>query len=125
MVATPFLQWQPSAAASGGVAQAELGSWQMLRAFGRRISVATNPPDLVVARNTNLLTLKLQGPSWTRILNEYLGSGLLTSPMASLPELDRRLALRDAPSDTMPDARVRGRRYPGEVERILDKRKKD
>ena len=76
---TAFLGWQPAAAGAGGVAQVFLGTWQMLKAFGARLSASQLPADLAASRNVGPLTVKLSGAAWTRILNEYLASNLLAA----------------------------------------------
>ena len=84
---TAFLGWQPAAAGAGGVAQVFLGTWQMLKAFGARLSASQLPADLAASRNVGPLTVKLSGAAWTRILNEYLASNLLAATFSSRAEL--------------------------------------
>ena len=74
---TPFLGWMPAPAGATGVPQVRLLSWQMLKAFGARLSASRSPADLPASRNANPLLLALTGGLWTRYLNELVASGLL------------------------------------------------
>ena len=74
---TSFLGWRAAPAGAAGLAQVELDTWQMIAAFGSRFQTSRAPADLAAARNAHPLRLKLTRAAWTRILNEYLASGLL------------------------------------------------
>lgn len=93
-LSTPFLGWAASGGnAPGGASLVTLSTSQMLVAFGARLSCAKSPADLPAANKVNPLTVGLSGAAWTRILNEYLSSGLLNAgSMASRAELITRLS---------------------------------
>ncbi|KAL1526909.1 hypothetical protein AB1Y20_015600 [Prymnesium parvum] len=92
-LSTPFLGWAASGGtAVGGNALVTLSTSQMLVSFGARLSCAKSPADLPAADKVNPLTLGLNGAAWTRILNEYLSSGLLNSSVTSRMELITRLS---------------------------------
>ena len=84
---TAFLGWQPAAAGVGGVARVALANWQMLVAFGARLSASQAPADLAATRGISPLGLALVGACWTRVLNEYLASGLLACTFSCRSEL--------------------------------------
>lgn len=92
MLATPFLGWAPAAAGPGGVARASLCSYQLLTAFGERLSTSKAPADIPAARLVSPLTLGLTGPAWARVLNEYVAGGLLHATLSSLQDLQRGIA---------------------------------
>ena len=79
VLATPALGWTPGPAAPGAAAQVILAQHQLLAGFGARLRAGPNPADAAAARNTNPLTLALNGPCWVRILDELIASGLLTA----------------------------------------------
>lgn len=94
VLGTPFLGWAAATgAAAGGIALVTLSTGQMLAAFGARLSCAKSPADVPAADKVNPLTLGLTGAAWTRVLNEYLSSGLLNVGVASRSELTARLSL--------------------------------
>ena len=84
---TAFLGWLPAAAGVGGAAQVSLDTWQMLKAFGARLSASQLPADLAASRNVGPLTIQLTGACWTRVLNEYLASNLLACSFSTRSEL--------------------------------------
>ena len=84
---TLFLGWRAAAAGVGCVAQVELCTWQMIHVFGSRLQASRLPVDLVASRTAMPLRLKLTGPCWTRVLNEYVVSGLLDIPVQRRHEL--------------------------------------
>lgn len=90
---TGFLDWVPVPAAAGGAARVSLDTWQMIEAFGTPLSGSRAPADINLTSTKTPLTLALTGAAWTRILNEYVASGLLNTPMASRFEL--HVALRE------------------------------
>ena len=75
---TAFLGWAPAPAGAGGVARVQLSSWQMLKAYGGRCSASQAPADLPASRNAHPLVTAMTGGFWTRVLNEYIASGLLS-----------------------------------------------
>ena len=80
---TSFLGWPPAAAGVGGAAQVSLDTWQMIKAFGERLSASQLPANIAASRNVGPLTLKLSGTCWTRVLNEYLASNLLAETFST------------------------------------------
>jgi len=89
---TSFLGWEAVPAAAGGAAQMQLHTDQMVCAFGSLLACARTPADLPAARNVNPLNLGLSGRAWTRILTEYVTSGLLNVAMTTREELAEGLA---------------------------------
>ncbi|KAL1524193.1 hypothetical protein AB1Y20_019101 [Prymnesium parvum] len=89
---TAFLGWVAVAGAGPGAALVSLNTSQMLMVFGARLVCSKLPADLPAADRVTPLTLGLTGSAWTRILNEYLSSGLLTVTMNSRSDLISRLA---------------------------------
>lgn len=81
VVATAFAGWEPLPAAGAG-AQCQLPQYKALRLFIRRCAPGPLPADLAASRNTRLLMACLLGPSWTRILDELIASGLLNQGLA-------------------------------------------
>ena len=73
VTATPYLDWQPAAAAADGSARVSLSTFQMFVAFAPRCAVSRIPADLTAARAVNVLILRLQNAAWARILEELLG----------------------------------------------------
>ena len=65
----------------------ELDTYQMVKAFGSRLSLSRAPADLVLTRNLTLFHLKLTGVAWSRILTEYLASGLTGIAMSKRADL--------------------------------------
>jgi len=89
---TAFLGWVATVGAGpGGPSLVSLHTSQMLAAFGARLVCSKAPADLPAADKVNLLNIGLTGTAWTRILNEYVGSGLLGASMSSRAELASRL----------------------------------
>lgn len=88
---TTFLGWVPVPAGPQGAAQVELGTGQLVAAFGCRLSVSQAPADAQAFDAANLLIFGLTGFAWTRILNEYVASGLLAVPVSSRSALIARL----------------------------------
>ncbi|KAL1496845.1 hypothetical protein AB1Y20_014431 [Prymnesium parvum] len=89
---TAFLGWAPAPfGGPGGAALVSLGTGQMLAVFRARLSCAKTPADIPAADKVNPLTIGLTGAAWTRILNEYLGSGLLRVSTHSRADLISRL----------------------------------
>lgn len=74
---TAFLDWAPAPAGAGGVARVQLSYWQTLKVFGARCSASRSPTDLAASRRVHPLNICLTGGFWTRVLNEYVASGLL------------------------------------------------
>lgn len=92
-VSTPFLGWAAvGGAGPGGLALVSLSTSQMLAAFGARLSCARSPADVPATDKVNPLTVGLNGAAWTRILNEYLSSGLLDVSATSRAELTTHLS---------------------------------
>lgn len=92
-LSTSFLGWAavPGGGAGGG-ALVSLNAGQMLTAFGARLSCAKAPADIPAADRVNPLTIGLSGAAWSRVLNEYITSGLLNATMTSRAELNARLS---------------------------------
>ena len=63
-------------------------TWQMLAVFGARLTTSKVPADMATTRDKSPLTLALNGAAWSRVLNEFLTSGLLRSPMNNKHELE-------------------------------------
>ncbi|KAL3919017.1 MAG: hypothetical protein SGPRY_005786 [Prymnesium sp.] len=78
VLATPFLGWAPATAGPGGVARASLCSYQLLTAFGERLSTSKAPADIPAARLVSPLTLGLTGPAWAR---RAIAGLILTNPL--------------------------------------------
>ncbi|KAL1530809.1 hypothetical protein AB1Y20_001705 [Prymnesium parvum] len=76
---TAFLGWATVVGTGpGGVTSVLLNTGQMLAAFvSARLSCSKTPADRPAADQVNPLTIGLTGTAWTRILNEYIASGLL------------------------------------------------
>ncbi|KAL3922128.1 MAG: hypothetical protein SGPRY_004674, partial [Prymnesium sp.] len=87
VLATPFLGWDSAPPDVGGAAQVSLATWQMLTAFGGRLCTSKLPADLPASLVAYPLNLCFSGAAWTRILNEYLASGLLNTPVNTRMEL--------------------------------------
>mmetsp|Transcript_42554 Transcript_42554/g.97580 ORF Transcript_42554/g.97580 Transcript_42554/m.97580 type:complete len:484 (-) Transcript_42554:545-1996(-) len=93
VLSTSFLDWTASpTTGTGGVSLVSLGTGQMLAAFGARLVCAKSPADIPAADKVNPLTIGLTGAAWSRVLNEYILSGLLNSNMASRVELLSKLS---------------------------------
>jgi hypothetical protein len=92
VTATPFLCWQP-AAAIGGVAQVALSQQSLM---GHFIALCdrdtTDAPTLLAFNTRNALDFALEGTCWSRILTEYVASGLLAASFTDLPSFYLALA---------------------------------
>jgi hypothetical protein len=92
VTATPFLCWQP-AAAIGGVAQVALSQQSLMGHFIARCDRDTTDAPTLLAFNTrNALDFALEGTCWSRILTEYVASGLLATSFTDLPSFYLALA---------------------------------
>lgn len=92
VVSTPFLSWDPAAPDQLGRAMAGIATWKAVRAFGRRLSASKSPADLSASRRVHPLLLGLSAAAWTRVLDEYISSGLLSRPLRTLGDLDEALS---------------------------------
>ena len=92
VMATPFLLWQP-AAAIAGVAQVALSQQAMMTHFISRCDRdAADAATLIAFHTHTVLNLAFEGAFWSRILTEYVASGLLTAHFDDLPSFYLALA---------------------------------
>ena len=77
IILTACLNWDPTTPGPNNIARVRLLSWQMLKAFGCRLTGSKAQADLPATRSITPLTLCLTGGAWARILNEYVASGIL------------------------------------------------
>jgi hypothetical protein len=85
VMATPFLLWQPAAAA-GGIAQVKLSQQTLMSHFiGRCDRDGADAPTLLAFNTRSPLDLAFEGAFWSRILTEYVASGLLSASFSDLP----------------------------------------
>jgi hypothetical protein len=72
VMATPFLLWQPAAAA-GGIAQVKLSQQTLMSHFiGRCDRDGTDAPTLLAFNTRSPLDLAFEGAFWSSILTEYV-----------------------------------------------------
>ena len=95
VAATPFLGWQPAAAAGAGPPRVFLLMFQMVRAFLARCTLSKAPGHPALLRQANPLNLRITGAAWGRILSEYVASGLLAALPGAACVKDLASALRD------------------------------
>ena len=94
VTATPFLLWQP-AAAVGGIAQATLSQQAMMSHFiGRCDRDGADAPTLLAFSTRTPLDLAFEGAFWSRILTEYVVSGLLSASLSDFPSFYLALVSR-------------------------------
>ena len=85
VMATPFLLWRP-AAAMGGIAQVQLSQQELMAHFiGRCDRDGADAPTLLAFNTRSPLVLAFEGAFWSRILTEYVASGLLSMSFSDLP----------------------------------------
>jgi len=84
---TRFLPWTDHAAVGGAAATSSISSYVLLRHFAVRCSIGGLPADLAAANAHSVLTGALTGAAWSRILTEYVASGLLTMHFTKRREL--------------------------------------
>ena len=97
---TPFLPWQPMAAAGAAAQQrSRITTLQFARAFGTRCSISRVPADLAAAQGASVVRVRFNGPFWTRVLTELAASGFFVAGLfANLREMLEaltRLALQN------------------------------
>ena len=97
---TPFLPWQPMAAAGAAAQQrSRITTLQFARAFGTRCSISRVPADLAAAQGASVVRIRFNGPFWTRVLTELAASGFFVAGLfANLREMLEtltRLALQN------------------------------
>jgi hypothetical protein len=92
VMATPFLLWQP-AAAVGGVAQVSLPQQALIAHFiGRCDRDAADAATLAVFNTHTPLDIGFEGAFWSRVLSEYVASGLLAATFSDLPSFHLAMA---------------------------------
>ena len=78
-----FLPWVPIPAAGGAPARKSLTHFQMLSLFIGRCTLEDSLPARTLFGGVSTLTLALTGAFWTRLLTEYIASGLFMNPITS------------------------------------------
>ena len=91
VLGTPCLEWITIAASAGGPARSCLPTFALLRAFIRRGALSSLPADLALIRTTSSLTLALTGVFWSRYLSELVDSGLVSTTLTKLRQLDEAM----------------------------------
>ena len=82
VLATPFLPWE--AVAGGPPAQVRLPQRIMLVVFVAPCTLEDTPASLAFFQSIHVMTFALSGSAWSRILTEYVSSGLLSAPASDL-----------------------------------------
>ena len=71
------LPWKHNAAAGNAAATSTLPTFVLIRVFFSRCSIGPTAADLSAAAGISVFDLVLTGTAWSRILTEYVSSGLL------------------------------------------------
>jgi hypothetical protein len=85
---TAFLSWDPAPAVGAGPPRAGLGTFQLLYAFGATLRTAPPPAVVGAVRAASPFTLRLNDAAWSRILTEFVASGIfMNGPIADYTAL--------------------------------------
>ena len=82
-----FLDWRPAAAAPGGAAQAQLTTFEAVKAFLPRCKVSRQPANLAAAGAVNMLSVRLTDAAWSRILTELDAAQVFAQNRHTVEEL--------------------------------------
>lgn len=82
----PWLDWVP-AGVVGGIQRASLKHSEALAAFCLKCKVDRSPAAMVALQPVNILTLRLVGAAWSRILTAVRDNGLANRTVRVLEEL--------------------------------------
>ena len=75
---TAALPWKHNAAVGNAAATSTVPTYVLIRVFLPRCSIGPNAADITAAGRISVFDLVLTGAAWSRILTEYVASGLLT-----------------------------------------------
>jgi hypothetical protein len=89
---TPFINWDPVAAAAGAPARVAAPHYQLLRTFGARLSLSPAAADRAAALNVSAWRIRFTAAAWSRILTELKASGYAATSVGTLRKSDQLLA---------------------------------
>ena len=93
VVATPFLNWEPIAAAGPVPARVGLKQSVVIKVFLGKCAFSKAVHDSIFFTNLSVFELALNGNFWSMVFTELVASGLLATNFQTLREL--KVALRD------------------------------
>ena len=96
---TPWLDWEPAAAA-GGLPRVSLPLSQAFAAFAIKCKLDRSPANMAAARPINGLTIRLNAVAWSRVLTAVRDNGLAGKTLRILEELHAHIR-SDVPITTI------------------------
>ena len=87
VLGTACLPWEPQPPVAGAAPTVRLTQRILIYVFVGRCTLDQSAASLAVFNTAHVLTFALTGAAWSRILTEYLASGLLSMPITDLPSL--------------------------------------
>ena len=89
---TACLRWVLVGAAAGAPARVQLPQFIMVAVFFIRVTLDTSPASMATFSLVHVLNVACTGAFWSRILTEYVASGLLAQPITDVASLVTALA---------------------------------